>query len=71
MMLTKARMIALVVLLAGAAHLISLSIGESSTVAQGASPPCALINRPPVPFGDRLTAHRPAVPLPTPGECEN
>ena len=70
-MLVKTTMIALALLLASAGYLISPSLGDATSVVAGAYPPCVLINRPPAPFGERLAAHRPAVPLPGPGHCEN
>jgi hypothetical protein len=69
MMLTKTRVIALVVLLVGAGDPLSAPLDGATSAAASTYPPCVLINRPPPPFGDRLTAHRPAVPLPAPGVC--
>jgi hypothetical protein len=71
MILAKTRIIAAVVLLAGASYPLSPSLGDTTSAGPGAYPPCVLINRPPPPFGKRLAAHSPAVPLPAPGVCDN
>jgi hypothetical protein len=71
MMLTKTRIIALIALLAGIGYPLSALLDGATSAVAAADPPCVLINRPPPPFGDRFVAHRPAVPLPTPGVCAN
>jgi hypothetical protein len=71
MMLTKTRIIALAALLAGIGYPLSASHDGATSAVAAAYPPCVLINRPPPPFGERFVAHRPAVPLPAPGICDN